>query len=252
MHWRWAGLVVSSFAFAAFLAYPSIAQQFPFWYLGYPGRFVDTMFHELGHAITAWTLGYPAIPSVLTIFGSEKAAGVSLTFEHRWPVQFLVWGLMAYGCWWLRRDNQQLMSWIAVGATILLMALGFWPHNKALIAYMGHGGSILVGGVFLYRGLLYLESRNKYEQWLHLFFGWSMLLGNFFFAWRLVFDPFVRNEYASFNLAGNSADFNAMQEIWPPLDMQHIAVGTLFYIVFVVVAVGWLAYIRRYDYDEYY
>lgn len=251
MQWRWVASVGSSFSLALLLVVPAIEQRLWFWLLGYPARFVNTMFHELGHAVVAWILGYPAIPSILTVFGSEKAAGVSLTFDHRWPVQIFVWGLMVYGCWWLHRERQQHLAWIAAGVTIIFIALGFWPYNKLLIAYMGHGSSIFVGGVFLYRGLLYLESRNEIERWLHLFFGWSLLLKNFVFAWQLAYDPFMRSEYTNFNVGGNSSDFSRMQEIWPILSVPQIAKWTLVYILVVILITGCLAYIRRHDYEDY-
>lgn len=249
MTWRSAALIASATLLVALSVVPLTQQLFPISIIA-RGLFVaDTLFHELGHSVVAWALGQAAIPAIFTVFGSDQAGGMSLMWNHSWAVQIAAWATMIYGCWWLWQEERALHAVITAVASLLLFGLSFWSHYPLIIQYMGHGGSILVGGFFFYRGLLDLDARHAFERWLNLFLGLGLLGRNFAFAWQLGFDSAMREDYGSTTPFGAiHHDFMAMQEEWFRLSVQGIAQTTCALIVGVLALTVALAYWRRNDY----
>jgi hypothetical protein len=249
---RSAALVLSAAAFVIVLGMPDIGQRFPFWVINTAGYFADTIFHEMGHAVFAWAFGYPSIPAVFTLFGTDQAAGVALTFDHSWFVQVMVWISMGYGVWWLWREGFKEWARIAAAICAALFILSFWQHHVLVGLYMGHGSAILMGCFFLYRGLLDLAARSAYERWLNLFLGFFMLYRNAGFAWLLAFDQDARAEYSELKIFGASHhDFMAMHEELFALSVQDVAQATVIFIAVAALSTFALAYIRRYDYGDF-
>ena len=250
MKWRSAGLVLSAMALAIVIVLPVTQGVFPFWVISKACHLADTMFHEVGHSLFAWAFGYPSIPSIFTLFGSDQAGGLALTFDHSWAVQCMVWAAMAYGIWWLWREERTSWAIIAASLCVVLVPLAFWRHHTLVGLYMGHGSAILMGCFFLYRGLLDLSARHAVERWLNLFLGFYMLVRNGGFAWLLAFDAYAREEYSSLKIFGAAHhDFMAMQEEWYRLSVQGIAQATVAFVMVSAVITCVLAYIRRHDYE---
>ncbi len=250
MNWRSMLLVLSALAAAMLVTLPLIKPNFLVGVIYLAAHLADTMFHECGHAIFAWTMGHPAIPSILTLVGSGQASGVALMFDHSWIAQICAWAAMAYGCWRLWQGESRLLAMLAAAVSLALFALSFWYHNPVIWLYMGHGSSLLMGGFFLYRGLLDLSARSAFERWLNLFLGLFLLLDNGRFAWRLAFDDDARDDYSSITLFGASHhDFMAMSDEWFRLSVKGIAQFTVGYAIAMVLVTLALAYLRRNDYE---
>lgn len=157
--------------------------------------FGNTLFHEMGHAITSWLFGRPAIPSILTMLGGQDAAGMTLPFGHSWMVQIGVWLALAYGCYRLRRDRPALF-WPVTLFVLLLIALSFTKAARVLPLYMGHGGAILAGAVMLYRAWLDIVVKTAFERWCNALFGFFILLQNAAFGYGLAYNPETRAWYS--------------------------------------------------------
>ncbi len=249
MSWVSAVLAVTALLFAIALEIAAPHPMLLIWVISVPAYIADTMFHEVGHAIFAWSFGQPAIPSILTLYGSDQASGLTLQFGHSWIIQLLAWCVMAWGCYWLWRKDMRLWAGMAGLFSLFMVVAAFWPHNKVIVAYMGHGSSIAMGGFFLYRGLLNLKARHLIGRWLNLFFGLYFLVHNGAFAWRIGFDAMSRSDYVGRSPFGGHHDFQTMVDLWGRLSVVGIAQATVVYVLLVLLMTVVLAWYRRNDYE---
>lgn len=60
---------------------------------------------------------------------------------------------------------------------------------------MGHGGELVFGALFLYRGLTAWGCKIPAERPLYAFLGLYILFHDLGFAWSLMRDPYARLEY---------------------------------------------------------
>ncbi|OJH40675.1 hypothetical protein BON30_06930 [Cystobacter ferrugineus] len=127
--------------------------------------FLSMWLHELGHAMTAWFCGFPAIP------GPWKTA----VWETRTPLvfaglAFLLMGLVFRGI--LLRSR----LWVAAGALGLLLqfagtVLGSPTTSRMLITFAGDGGNLVLGTLLMMT--LYLPRESALRRgWLH----WGYLI----------------------------------------------------------------------------
>ncbi|MEM8809960.1 MAG: hypothetical protein AAGF01_28415, partial [Cyanobacteria bacterium P01_G01_bin.38] len=93
--------------------------------------------HELGHALTYWLFGYPAIPSVNLLYGG----GITLAMGRLWLLVWMILGGLGYLMYRCRRSSNAL-SWILT-MTVAYALLAFSPWHTRLISYMGHGAETL-------------------------------------------------------------------------------------------------------------
>lgn len=211
----------------------------------------DTLFHEMGHSIFHWLFGTPAVPMIFTIMGADQAGGLSMTFgEPNILVRLLSIAAAAYGCKWLK-DRESGWFMPATIFTTLVVILGFTRYTDFIALYMGHGSSIAMGGFFLYRAVIYLDARGDFERWLNAFFGLYLIGFNFNFAYGLAFDPSIRAKYsdhAAFGAVHN--DFYAMSEEIYGVTVPGVALFTMAYCAFTLLAALALSYYRRNDYSE--
>jgi hypothetical protein len=188
-------IVMSSALIVALLAIsPTTSVVFPFYIAAAGLHMADTMAHEMGHTFFYWLFGQPAIPMIFTMFGADQAGGMSLTIGHSWFVQILVFLGLGYFCYRLRENGS--FFWIpAVCFSLLILLLSFTSYPELIIAYMGHGSSIFLGGYLLFRAWVYVDWRSRVEHWLNALFGFFMTLSNFHFGYGLAYDEYRRGDY---------------------------------------------------------
>ena len=156
--------------------------------LGSLVRIFDTMWlHEVGHAVTAWLLGFAAFP------GPWQTS----IAETRSPLLSLVLAgvLVAFGVWAHRQGRRRLViAAAAVLVALLALTLGVKAHAaQGLILFGGDAGALVFGTLLF---LTFFAARGSHLQvsWLR----WGFLfLGAFGFAdvfslwWRARRDPTV-------------------------------------------------------------
>ncbi len=221
-------MLLSALVICGVALVPSLHRYFLL-YLPYRALFFgDTLFHEMGHAVFGWLFGYPSIPSILTVFGTDKASGVTLNLGlgHFWCVHALVYGCLATLCYKIH-DQLPHLFWPATFLTVLLAIASLTPYTHLIITYMGHGSAMLCGGFLLWRGLLYVDARNNITRWLNTVFGLFIVLNNMLLCWNLVFDPIEREKYSSLAVGSMSNDFEAMTHLVPTWTVSGIAIFTL-------------------------
>ena len=228
-------IMTSAFMVAVLCILPASRNMFPFWIIAMGMNIADTLFHELGHTLFNWLLGYPAIPMIFTLFGADQAGGMTLTFGRSWFVQIAAFAAMGYGCYWTKENIPRLFIPLVI-FTLAMILTAFYRHHEALVCYMGHGSSIAIGGFFLFRAWVYLDSRNAFERWLNAFFGFFLTLYNCYFAYSLAFNSVTRENYsdhAAFGITHN--DFQLMSDEIYFLSVKGISVFTMGYCIVIII-----------------
>jgi hypothetical protein len=239
---RTTALVILSALIAVLLCLaPQTHDKIPFSIINAGAHIADVLFHELGHTLFYWLSGYPAIPMIFTLFGADQAGGMALTFGHSWAVQIGVWVALAYFIYFFYDHNSR---WFIAVAILLAISLinAISDYDTLLATYMGHGGSILMGGFFLFRAWIYLDARNQFERWLNGFFGFYLILSNIQFSYNLIYDAAAKilySQHAAFGAMHN--DFMAMTEMIYGLSMDTIATFTIVYGFLVIIGAYALA-----------
>lgn len=121
-----------------------------FWVVYYlAALFCEIPLHELGHAVSAWMVGYTAIPlgaivptAGLTLIGSERHAWVHLLY-------FGFFGYLAYKAW-----KQKVYFFVVLSsAFILISILAFsvlsQPQVSPFISFGGIAGEFFLAGVLI-------------------------------------------------------------------------------------------------------
>jgi hypothetical protein len=202
----------------------------------------DTLFHELGHSLFAWLFGMPSIPSILTLFGADKAGGITLAFERIVLLQLVSLAGLGYLCFRLWRSWSPFLVPVSM-ASLLILVLSVTDYYMLLVSYMGHAASIFMGGFFVFRSMVNLHARHAFERWLNALFGSFLLLDNFRFSFGLVFDAFERQAYSGWVNGVGHNDFVKIAREFRWLEITHVAAVTML-LCLVVVGVAYLQAVR--------
>lgn len=243
-------IMISAFALAVLCILPDTCRHFPFWIIAAGLHVADTLFHEMGHTIFAWLFGHPAIPMIFTLFGADQAGGMSMRWDRNWFVQIGAFAMLGYACFWLKENGPRLfIPMLAFSVAIVLVAL--FGNHEMVISYMGHGGSIAMGGFFLYRAWIYLDARNAYERWLNALFGFFLTLYNFYFSYTLAFRGEARAAYEDHVMFGiTHNDFSVIAMMVPGWTVPDVAKFTMFYAIAVIILAGVAAVFYSDAFDE--
>ncbi len=200
---------------------------------GWVIRTLATLCHEFGHAATSWLFGRPAIPAFDLSFGG----GVTTIGER---AVFLLLPLVGAWLWllWLARVRRLWLIASAAGFALwlLLLALG---GDAWLISAMGHGGVLLIAGVFVFRGLTGYAEQFPGERHLYGVIGWALWWGEAGFAVTLLRD----DEFRAFYLDGKRGIDNDLLALGGSLNgvvLAYLALLLLGMGASVGIARGWV------------
>lgn len=145
--------------------------------------------HEIGHALTYWLFGYPAVPSVNLLYGG----GITLAMGRLWLLAWLILGGLGYLIYRCRRSSNAL-SWLLTIAVVYAL-LAFSPWHTRLISYMGHGAETLalIGCLYFAIGGYFCKLGG--ERVIYAMLGWFTWFESLRFAWGLLFDTAARARY---------------------------------------------------------
>lgn len=151
--------------------------------------------HELGHALTHWLFGRPAIPSVNLLHGG----GVTLTFGQSGLVVMLVYGLMVAGIWWGQfcwpERRRPLWLGVGIGGILAYTACLRSPLNELLSTVMGHGFEVLAVFVCLLLAMSGWLCRWALDRTIYAVLGFYTLFSQSDFAWKIIHDLDYRDWY---------------------------------------------------------
>lgn len=145
--------------------------------------------HELGHALTYWLFGYPAVPSINLLYGG----GITLAMGRLWLLVWSILGGLGYLIYRCRRSSNSLSWLLAITVVYSLLAFSSWHIH--LISYMGHGAETLALIGCLYCAIGGYFCKLGGERTIYAMLGWFTWFETIRFAWGLLFDATARANY---------------------------------------------------------
>ena len=140
-----------------------------------------TLVHEIGHTVVFWLFGYSAVPA----FDFGEGGGVTMTDYDRSSLIVWTWvGGLLILIWW-QREKKEILA--GLGLVALVYFLMYDTRGERLaIALGGHGGEIVFGCLFLYRGLTGWGCRMRAERPLYAFIAFTILFSGLRLGWSLL------------------------------------------------------------------
>ncbi len=167
-----------------------LAKSFPVSWIGVGMNYMATFFHEIGHTISMWFFGYPAIPA----FDFAHGGGISLALTgQQIPILVIVWGFLGYSFWLLKGYKD-----LQIGIILLFLfniVFAFNQYHVAINDFMGAIFECLVAAFFIYRALFNLAPRGDLERFLNAFFGFGMIFQVFVNSYGLLSSSVYRLAY---------------------------------------------------------
>jgi hypothetical protein len=179
------------------------AQSFPISWIGAGMVYMAVFFHEIGHTLTMWFFGYPALP----MFDLQHGGGMSAMMgEQNMLVLAGVWAAILYGIWQFRWHKGIVAGLVLLLAINLACAFNDW--HEILINFMGHGFEALIAGFLLFRALFNLAPRGGFERFLNAYFGFGLIFKAFIDFSGLLHNQTHRLSYYTQKGAHGFGDFD--------------------------------------------
>jgi RNA polymerase subunit RPABC4/transcription elongation factor Spt4 len=146
---------------------------------------LETLFHELGHAVVAWLLGHPAIPAFDFMFGG----GFTHQGAFHLPIALAVAAVFAWLGWRLRGNARGLVALGVIVAIWLVCVSADW-RRETVIASAGVAFEFILAGILFYQALAGVGWRMpEIERPLGAFIAFFVQFNAMLFPWRLLHDP---------------------------------------------------------------
>lgn len=206
---------------------------------------IVTLFHEMGHAVVGWLLGYPSIPAFDFVYGG----GITPHGAFRLPIALAVaagFGYLGY----LFRENRPVVAVIAVSFLIwLILVSAEWRRDIAFSA-AGHISEFVLAAILFYQALAGIGWRNPdLERPLGAFVAFFVQINSMSFAWRLMHDADFLAWYkeGKGGMLMNDLESIALDlHIHTPLNPGIIGVTRLLFLFgFLPIAVALIWYFQR-------
>ena len=211
-------------------------------FLRFVFRTLITLVHELGHALTAWAFGIPALPA----FDFAYGGGVTVHQGRSTGLIVLIYLGFVGLAYWVRQNRGYLIALALWVCAYTLVA--FTPLHEAVEIAMGHGSELIFAGIFLYRALTGNACRAPGERPLYAFCAFFILLNDVVFALSLLTSAASVADYEEAKGGGHWMDFSRLAEDYVHVDLQAIVFLFLIAVVLVPFA-AYLASTRAVDHD---
>jgi len=146
---------------------------------------IVTLFHELGHAIAGWLLGYASIPAFDFVYGGGMT--------HHGPFRLSIAVAVACGfasLGWLFRENKKSLAIVAALSAFWLCFVTAELRREIAFASAGHLVEFILAGIFFYKALAGVGWRAPaLERPIGAFVAFFVQIHSTHFAWRLIHDP---------------------------------------------------------------
>jgi hypothetical protein len=171
----------------AYIAVGAVLAWLPFigWIIGT----LQTLVHEIGHAVASWFFARPAVPA----FDFSQGGGFTI-IRDRATLMLLL--LVVAWAWlgWMVRGSKKLL--IAVGAgTVAWMACLLIGLDRPIISLMGHGGVYAFAAIFLVRALTGFGVVYPGEDKLYGVIAWALWWKEVAFSFSTLTDNAILNMY---------------------------------------------------------
>jgi hypothetical protein len=177
--------------------------------------------HEVGHAVTHWLFGRPAIPTVNLLFGG----GVTLVLGQSALLIGLIYAGMAFLIYCLRSYPRLQGCLVAIAILYTLCLSG--QMNTMLATFMGHGMELVAIFVCLYLAASGYFCRITGDRTIYAMLGFFTYFCDVQFSWRLIHDPDFRSWYEGGIGGMIDNDFVILANEYVGVDLSAIATGFL-------------------------
>ena len=144
-----------------------------------------TLFHEFGHAVAGWLLGYPSIPA----FDFAYGGGVTPHGEFRLSIVLAIAGGFAWAAYLYRRNTRTLIVLGAIFLIWLFFASAEW-RRQFVFSAAGHATELILAAIFFYMALAGVGFRiPELERPLAAFVAFFVTISSIQFARQLRADP---------------------------------------------------------------
>lgn len=143
-----------------------------------------TLFHEFGHAVMGWLMGYPSLPAFDIVYGG----GLTHHGAFQLPIVIAIALGFAYLIWLFRENRKSMILAGAIALVWLLFVSKEWRRELAF-ASAGHLAEFILAGILFYKALAGVGWRSpEFERPLGAFMAFFVQIHSTLFAWRLTKD----------------------------------------------------------------
>jgi hypothetical protein len=145
---------------------------------------IVTLFHEFGHAVAGWLLGYASLPAFDFVYGG----GMTHHGPFRVSIAVAVGLGFAY-LGWLFRENKKSVAIVVVLFLFWLFLVTREWRREITFASAGHLAEFILAGILFYKALAGVGWRApEFERPLGAFVAFFVQIHSTHFAWRLIRD----------------------------------------------------------------
>lgn len=190
--------------------------------------------HEVGHAVTHWAFGRPAIPTVNILFGG----GITISGGQIWFLNVLIYLGIGYFIYRLREQPHH--QGVAVLLTLVYTYCLFTRTNQMLAVFMGHGMELIAIAVCLYLSASGRLCRIRGDRAIYGMLGFFIFLVRIEFYWQLLHNAEFREWYEGGIGGLIDNDLVILANEYFQVDLSRIA-GVLLGACLLAPAIGLLA-----------
>lgn len=147
------------------------------------------MVHEVGHAVTHWAFGRPALPTVNLLHGG----GVTLHFQQVPLLVLLIYAGIGWLFYW-QRSHPRCLGGLTLGTVLYTYCL-LTSTNQMLAVFMGHGMELVAITLCLFLAASGYFCRFTGDRTIYAMLGFFTFFNDIEFAWKLSHDFDFRSWY---------------------------------------------------------
>jgi hypothetical protein len=196
-------------------------------FLGGGLTFGKVFIHEIGHCISMWLFGYVALPE----WDLEYGGGLAHAFSGQSYLIRIACFLLFIGLAWQNKKNKIIFVSLIIFACLFTI-VGFFPFHHVVVSFMGHGFEMMIGSLLLFLawfnvGFNFEGDRLEMEKSLSAGLGFYFNLAVIKNFYRVISDPFIKEEYSSPSARGYDNDFVTISyKLWVGLEsVCYFAIG---------------------------
>ena len=183
------------------------------------GWVLGALVHEMGHSLTAWLFGIPAVPTL-----SPGGHALSLEGERILPLSIALWGGAVFAAWRLVPGPRR--RYVAAGMALAGYGLcAFGTTSVALRLVGGHVGELVFAGICLARAVSGGFTETRSERLLYAVVGWYLVGANALLTGGLFFSDAKRALYAGNGSYGVTNDYIRLANDVLGLPLEAVAMG---------------------------
>jgi hypothetical protein len=204
-----------------------------------------TLFHELGHAVVGWLMGYPSIPAFDITYGG------GLTHHGAFHVSIAVAIALGFGYMgWTFRENRKSLAIVAALFVVWLVFVSREWHRELAFASAGHLSELVLAAILFYKALAGVGWKSpEFERPLGAFVAFFVQIHSMLFALRLTHDTAFLDWYREGKGGALMNDLEVVAldlQIWLRISPGIEGVARwLFAFSFVPIAIALVWYFQR-------